>query len=381
MANIPKVKFPQSPFIDANGNVTREWIQWLLNPQFLSFTLQGVIGVDSGGTGIGSTPANGQLLIGNGIGYSLAALTPALDRTTVFNGPGSITIDISAAYAGQSSIVTVGTLTGGIWQATTISPTYGGTGLNSYAVGDLIVAAGTNTLTRLADIATGNALITGGVGVAPLWGKIGLSTHVSGTLSESSGGTGQTTYTIGDLLYASGTTTLAKLADVVAGNALLSGGVSGVPLWGKVGLGTHVSGNLPIANLNSGTGASASTYWRGNGVWGNPLGLSGTPTIAAGTGAGTGPTIAIAGTDHGFKITLTTGTLPTLGAVICTVTFSGTYATAPHTVFCPGNGNTALLSGASMVFGTDTTTTFVLTGGTTALTAATQYIWECVNLV
>ena len=37
-----------------------------------------------------------------------------------------------------------------------------------------------------------SALISGGVGVAPSWGKIGLTTHVSGTLPVANGGTGAT---------------------------------------------------------------------------------------------------------------------------------------------------------------------------------------------
>ena len=44
-------------------------------------------------------------------------------------------------------------------------------------------------------------------------------------LDSTLGGTGLTSYTVGDLLYANTTTTLAKLADVVTGNALRSGGV------------------------------------------------------------------------------------------------------------------------------------------------------------
>jgi hypothetical protein len=67
--------------------------------------------------------------------------------------------------------------------------TAGGTGLTSFAVGDLIYANTTTTLASLADVATGNALISGGVGVAPSYGKIGLTTHVSGVLPVANGGT------------------------------------------------------------------------------------------------------------------------------------------------------------------------------------------------
>lgn len=91
----------------------------------------------------------------------------------------------------------------------TILATKGGTGLTSYAVGDLIYASTTTTLAKLADVATGNALISGGVGVAPSWGKIGLTTHVSGTLPTANGGTNLTSFNANGMMYASSTSVLA----------------------------------------------------------------------------------------------------------------------------------------------------------------------------
>ena len=80
-----------------------------------------------------------------------------------------------------------------------------------------------------------------------------------GTITAAKGGTGQTSYAVGDLLYADTTTTLAKLADVATGNALISGGVSTAPSYGKIGLTTHVSGILPVANGGTATSTAFTT--------------------------------------------------------------------------------------------------------------------------
>ncbi len=78
-----------------------------------------------------------------------------------------------------------------------------------------------------------------------------------GVLPVGGGGTGISAYTTGDMLYASTSTTLSRLADVATGNALLSGGIGAIPAWGKVGLTTHVSGILP--GTNGGTGVNNAT--------------------------------------------------------------------------------------------------------------------------
>jgi hypothetical protein len=97
-------------------------------------------------------------------------------------------------------------------------------------VGDLLYANTTTTLAKLPDVATGNALISGGVGVAPAWGKIGLTTHVSGVLPIANGGTnGSSTPTAGAVPYGTGTA-YAFTAAGTAGQVLTSNG-AGVPTW------------------------------------------------------------------------------------------------------------------------------------------------------
>ena len=115
----------------------------------------------------------------------------------------------------------------------TLPATNGGTGQSSYTTGDLLVASSGTALTKLADIATGNALISGGVGVAPSYGKIGLTTHVSGTLPVGNGGTGATTLTANNVIIGNGTSAVTFVAPGTAGNALLSNGTT----WASTALG------------------------------------------------------------------------------------------------------------------------------------------------
>ena len=107
---------------------------------------------------------------------------------------------------------------------------------------------------------SGYAFVSGGASAAPSWSQISLTAGVTGTLPAANGGTGLSSYTIGDLIYASGTTTLSKLADVATGNVLLSGGVGAAPSWGKVDLTTAVNGTLPVANGGTGQASSLTQY-------------------------------------------------------------------------------------------------------------------------
>lgn len=73
----------------------------------------GVLTVAGGGTGLSTTPSNGQLNIGNGTGFTRATLTQGTG-ITVTNGAGTITIAATNTSSGTVTSITAGTgLSGG----------------------------------------------------------------------------------------------------------------------------------------------------------------------------------------------------------------------------------------------------------------------------
>jgi len=172
---------------------------------------------------------------------------------------------------------------------------------------------------------SGQVFTSGGASAAPSWTTLS-ATSLTGVLPVANGGTNISSYTVGDLLYADGTTSLAKLADVATGNALISGGIGVAPSYGKIGLSTHVSGTLPIGN--GGTGVTG-TPTNGQLLIGNGTGYSlGTLTASTGISVTDGSgSITIANTG---VTSLTAGTNITVSASTGGVTI-GTTATPTWT--------------------------------------------------
>jgi hypothetical protein len=209
--------------------------------------ITGILPVANGGTGLNSSAAaNGQLLIGNSTGFTLATITGTANEIVVTNGAGSITIDIASTYVGQNSITTLGTIGTGVWQGTAVGAGFGGTGLTTYAVGDLLYASASTTLARLAGVATGNVLISGGVATAPSWGKVQLAaagSHVTGILPVANGGTGLNSSAAanGQLLIGNGTG--FALANLTAGT-----GISIANAAGTITISSNAADVVLVAN-------------------------------------------------------------------------------------------------------------------------------------
>ena len=186
MLNISQIPAPRVPLVDVQTNtVSREWFVWFNNIYAITGNGSGITAVINGGTGIGTIPTSGQLLIGNGTGYTL---------NTLGHGAG-ISVTNSA---GAISIANTGVLSN-----------IAGAGISvSGATGNVTVAN------------TGVLSFAGGsTGLTPATATTGAVT-LSGLLNVANGGTGQSSYTNGQLLIGNTTGNTLGKATLTAGNGI-----------------------------------------------------------------------------------------------------------------------------------------------------------------
>ena len=105
----------------------------------------------------------------------------------------------------------------------------GGTGLTGFTAGDVLYATGTTTLAKLAKGTAEQVLAMNSGATAPDWGSVDLT--VLPTITVGKGGTNLTSFTAGDVLYATGSTTLAKLAKGSASDVLTMNSGATAPEW------------------------------------------------------------------------------------------------------------------------------------------------------
>jgi len=127
-------------------------------------------------------------------------------------------------------------------------------------------------VTSLTSLVLGSALpiASGGTGTTSTT-FVNLASNVTGTLPATNGGTGLASFTVGDLLYANTTTTLAKLGIGTTGQVVTV--AAGVPSWAS-----PTSFAYPGAGIANSTGSAWGTSYTTTGS-GTVVALATSPTI------------------------------------------------------------------------------------------------------
>ena len=144
------------------------------------FVEEGTTNADSGWV----VSTNGDITVGStSIDYAqfsgAGQITAGLGMTKTGNtldvvGGNGITanansIQIDTTWAGQAAITTVGTIASGAWQGDTIAAEHGGSGISSYSVGDMMYATGATTISKLSKGTGGQFLKMNTGATAPTW--------------------------------------------------------------------------------------------------------------------------------------------------------------------------------------------------------------------
>jgi hypothetical protein len=336
------------------------------------------------GTSVLSSDAAGNLswilMSASGSGFTLNGLTATTQYfSTSISGSGFTISSIGSthtfniALAGNASTGLISSASQTIF------------GLKSFGSGIAITSGIASTSTN-----TGDLLVTGGIGIGgSLWTSatnfssisgVGFSNSViisgvwSGTaISAVNGGTGQVSYTTGDILYASSSTTLGKITAGTAGSVLTSAGAGSTPNWAVATAGSATG--LTLNGLTAATQFFATSI-SGTGFTISSIGSTHTFNIGLAGNASTGLISSAAQTIFGLKtfgagLAITSGTASTNTTTGALTVAGGVGITGQLSVNTVALGTTAVSITPSMIF-TGTAGTVI----TMSVLSDTTLAWE-----
>lgn len=272
-----------------------------------------------------------------------AQMATRLWATLAANLPSGTSTPVTCTASGAGCYLDVSVAGGAV------GPTGGGTGQTAVVTGDLLYGSAANTWSRLADVATGSVLASGGVGVAPAWSATPSVTSV-------------TTTAAGGLVLGAFGTIKAQSDGVFTLQNTGGTGFGRLQLGGTTNTFTSLRSNSGVleamlADLSNYAPFGATAYNLG----GVPTFYRTAPTLSS--GFGTSPALS-SGTLTAFRWNVGTGGVATTGVIATNAT-----ATAGWNCSCNPITSNATLTCAQTASST-TTASFASYSRTTGLATA-----------
>ena len=193
--NQTQITPPRVPIIDERtGAISRQWYRWFYSLYTFTGEGTGILPVTSGGTGLGTIPTNGQLLIGNGTGYTLNTLGAGAG-ISVTNGLGTITVantGVLSVSGGTTGLTPAAATTGAVTLAGRLAIANGGTNATATPTAGGI-AYGTGTAYAFTLAGTSGQMLTSAGAGTPTW-----TTPVVNTVSAPVTKTANFTVAVGE---------------------------------------------------------------------------------------------------------------------------------------------------------------------------------------